>query len=444
VRQEAWDGTASVVTDGDAGMAAAVEAVIPRARRLRCRYHLEQNLRTNLLPHLGIIRMEEFVTMWKDVIAHESEAAFITAKEALHMRYPLATAYLQSYHWPNEQCFAECYIRHITTFGIRSTQRVESWNALLKGMLQVKSTTSLSILFESLQFAASEVDRRALKRAIEEAARLPSASHTRTFDQEVSPHLTYYAAGKAKLQFSLQHNYHIEQKVVAGADSVWWVWDRRPMDAQEEKREVQAKMDYISCTCGYPTAYLLPCRHVFVVNLHLYKTAFRRDQVGQRWLKYYKPTSAAVHGPDGPPAAPVEMTIPSFLPALQQAGTLPARNARYGQLMGYCQTVCNLAAEYKDMFHPTLSRLQQLDQWVTEATSATGLYTIPPSSSSSSSSSASPAAQTATALHPTTTIESAGLPDHKKKQKGKTKQSRQQGAAERASKRAKLTASQMA
>jgi hypothetical protein len=439
VSEEMWDGVATVITDGDAAMAAAIDAVIPRARHIRCRYHLEINLRSNLLPLLGVIRMEEFITAWKGVVGQETEAGFTAAKKALHAQFQPALPYLEKNHWINEQQFAECYIAHLTTFGIRSTARVESWNSLLKGMLQVNSTTSLAILFQSLQFAASEVDRRALKRAAEEAARLPPPLIARTFDQEVNPHLTYYAAGKVKSQFALQHNYDIQQKVVAGQDSVWWVWDRRPMDTKEEKREVQAKDEHMSCTCGYPSATLLPCRHVFVVNLYLYKTAFRRGQVGKRWLKYYKPTALTPRAVEEAPAAPLDTTIPSFIPTLQQAGTLPARNARYGQLMGYCMTICTRGAEYKDMFHPTLTQVEALARWVEKETSEVGVYTVPPSAPASSSS--SPVVPSG--LHPTVGIEDAGLPSHKRKPKGRVKESRQQGAVEVAAKRARLTASQM-
>ena len=33
---------------------------------------------------------------------------------------------------------------------------------------------------------------------------------------------------------------------------------------------------------------------------------------------------------------------------------MPSRAARYGQLMGFCTTVCTRAAEYKEIFHLVL------------------------------------------------------------------------------------------
>jgi hypothetical protein len=429
-----WDSIGCVITDGDAAMAAALADKMPRAHHLRCRYHLETNLRSNLLQPLGLTNLEQFITRWKAVIAEETEASFTAAKALLHRDYPAARTYLERHHWVNERQFAECFLAGVTSLGLRSTQRVESWNALLKGMLEVKSTTSLSILFQSLQFSASEVDRRSLKLAAEEAARLPPSVQQRSFEHEIHPHLTHYAATKIKHQFDLQHNYAHVEKAFAGEDTVWYVWDARPADDKaEQKREVQAKEDFMHCSCGYPTTHLLPCRHVLHINLRLYRAAFQRRQVGPRWLKYHKPVLAAASDAAEPLSAPPP-SIPNFNPSLVQAGSLPARRARYGQLLGYCTTICTRAAEYKDIFHATLTKVEALARWVEAATSTSGLDTV--ARSASSSSSCSP--PTLSDLHPSVGIEQLVLPEHRRKRKGREQQCRQKGAAERADgKRAK-------
>ena len=176
VNEEVWTQVASIFTDGDAAMAAAVASVLPHARHLRCRYHPEMNLRSNLGSKLTVVTMEEFIAAWKDVIHAETQAVFAQAKEKLHTTFPAAVPYLEKNHWPHAEQFVECYISDVTTFGIRSTSRVESWNAMLKGALNVNSTTALPILFQALQFAASEQDRRKLKTAAAAAARMPFAA----------------------------------------------------------------------------------------------------------------------------------------------------------------------------------------------------------------------------------------------------------------------------
>jgi hypothetical protein len=445
VSEATWDGVATIITDGDAAMAAALLAKLPGARHLRCRYHLETNLRDKLLAPLGLIPLEKFITAWKGVVHEETESGFKAAKADLHRSFPAAVAYLEKWHWPHERQFAECYLTDTTTLGLRSTARVESWNSLLKGMLAVNSSTSLSVLFQSLQFAASEVDRRAVRRAAEEAARVAKPIYQRTVEAETRPHLTHYAVTKLMHQFELQHNYQHAPKAYAGADTVWYVWDARPVDDKpEEKREVRAKEDFMHCSCGYPTTHLLPCRHVLHINLHLYNYAFQRRQISQRWLKYYKPLSVASTAASDPPL-PLPTAIPSFNSALVQVGIMPARQARHGTLMGYCNTICTRAAEYTDIYHEALKKVEELARWVEAQTSKTGLDIVSRPSPSSSSPFSSPTVQPAvSSLHASVGIEQVAFPEHRKKPKGRPAECRQKGVAERAEgKKARLSASQM-
>jgi MULE transposase domain len=431
VGEETWAQVASMFSDGDAAMDAAVSLVLPCARHLRCRFHLESNLRTALHPLLPIIQVEEFITAWKEVIYLAREDDYVAAKEKLERDFPLAMPYLQRYHWVNERSFAECYILDVLTFGLRSTARVESWNALLKGALQVNSSSSLAILFESLQFAASGVDRRRMRRAHDEAARLPPAPPSRTFADEMQPWLTHWAATKTQQQFALQHNYRYEQKTVAGVDSVWYVWDKRSAESRELKREVRAKDALMECTCGFPSSLQLPCRHVLAINLHLFHQAFRPAQVGKRWLKYHMPPSSTPLVQ--PPSEPLPSTVPNFISSLEQSGTEPRRQARFGQLMGYCMTICTRGADYGAVFNSAYEKVRALAHWIEVETSVIRPVATQPVPSSSSS------VPSALSSVP---IDDMLLPQHKKKQRGRVGQKRVVGAAEQAAKRGKISASQ--
>jgi hypothetical protein len=350
--------------------------------------------------------------------------------------------YLTQYHWVNEELFAECFICDVTTLGIRSTARVESWNAVLKGAMQVSSSTSLLILFESLQFAASQVDRRNLKRALDEASRLPPLHQERTFEHDVTPHLTHHAAAKVKKQFDLSHNYQFKQKTVARADSVWEVWDRRPSTGIELRREVRVKDDFMWCSCGFPISHLLQCRHVLAINLHLYNVAFRQGQVGKRWLKYFKPVRAASQSLSRMPPPTLPSTVPRLMTStLPTSVPLARREARYGQIMGFCMTICSRACDYDGVYHRILGMVEELAREVEGMTSRTGVDVVRPPSFSSSRMELS-------ALHPTVPVGSVSIPEHRKKRKGRSKESRAKGAAEKmTSKRQEnesLSASQMA
>jgi hypothetical protein len=475
VSPEAWGAIATVITDGDAAMSAAIDARLPHALHARCRYHLEQNLRHNLRETLGLTATEQFIVKWKSVIAEEEVDAFNTAKQAVHLNYPAAQPYLEKNHWINEQHFAECYIKKASTLGMRSTQRVEGMNHVLKGMFQVRSTTALSTLFQVLQFATCEVDRQAAKAASKRAADVPLDVYSRTFLHEMRPHLTHYASAKVQQQFDQQHHYRCEQKDIHDRDSIWFVWDtRRPASDTGDRREVQVSDAWMRCSCSFPITHLLPCRHVLALNLHLFRAAFRVGQVGKRWLRYFKPPPSAPRAID-PSSSLSDLPaivsddipdpIPSHLQTFVQAGQIPARRARYGQLMGYCTTICTRGAEFKDVFFDALKRVEELARWIEANTSTTGqisvaippppMMTQPTNSSSSSSadlcsssasfgSSSSNSATVGSAMHSTVSVEQLTIPEHKKKQLGRGGEKRQasQGEKEKVAKKGRVSASQ--
>ena len=141
------------------------------------------------------------------------------------------------------------------------------------------SRTALSALFDTLRYALSDKDQRSAKKALEDAAAHRQVmTQARTIDAETAPHLTYYAQCVVRTQASLVANYKHEM-VQAANPAIFSVFDRRPAGS-ETVRTVTVTGTSMHCTCGFPLAYLLPCRHVMVVNNHIYNTQFRVSQVG--------------------------------------------------------------------------------------------------------------------------------------------------------------------
>jgi hypothetical protein len=311
-----------------------------------------------------------------------------------------------------------------------------------EGMLEINSSTSLSVLFQSLEFSASEVDRQKQKRAVMEAARKPPPLVDRSFASATHPHLTHWASAKANSQFLLQHNYDCLLKDGLGDDSTYWVWDKRPVsDKPEGRRVVQVTLNSMQCSCNFPLTHLLPCRHVIVVNLFLYKVPFIPKQVGQRWLKWYKPAPAYQ---SVEPSPPLQVAIPSFIPSLVQAGTLPAKNARYGQMMGYCMTICQRAVDYNDLFHSTLQKIEAVCSWIEAESSTPSQRRHSAAPSSSASSASSPSSSSGERLHQSLEISQVTFAEHRRKVSGRLGQKRQKGTAERqGEKKSRVSASQV-
>ena len=190
---DVWASIASVFTDGDQAMAAALTSTVPHSQHLRCRYHLKQNLRAKLHKEgVDSITSEQCVLEWEGAMHHETEERFDAAISALRCNYPSIRQYMTD-TFPHGRYYADFALNHITTLGSRTTARVESWNATLKNMLEVDSRTPLAVLFESLRYALSDKDYRASKKSLQDAARRPINTQARTIDAETAPHLTYYA-----------------------------------------------------------------------------------------------------------------------------------------------------------------------------------------------------------------------------------------------------------
>jgi hypothetical protein len=308
-------------------------------------------------------------------------------------------------------------------------------------MLQINSTTPLSVLFQSLQYASSEVDRRSLKKSLVESARLPLKPHLATLEAATAPHLTYYAQEMVQQQMAHQHIYQCTLVTSAGARSEHHVWDGRGSQVLcPEKRVVVAAQDYMQCSCNYPAVYLLPCRHVLALNVHLHRRPFWHGQVGQRWLRYHKPLIMGTGDKDGltGPARPLfEGPIEMPNTSLQQAAPTLNSQSRFGMLHGYSMTICTRGAEFRDIFPSALSKMQEMARWIESVTS------VPDKESAPSKPGAAPLIGPAplSNLHPTVPISYMHLPTHKVRQPGRTKEKRQEASYEKAAKKVRMSLS---
>jgi MULE transposase domain len=422
---EAWASVSCVFTDGDQAMAAALASTLPHAHHLRCRYHLKQNLRGKL-HRAGVdpVNSEKCIKEWETATCCETEEEFNAAIAALLNNYPSIRQYITD-SFPAGRLYADFSLNHITTFGIRTTARVESWNATLKGMLEVDSRTAMSVLFQTLQYALSDKDARSFKKALEDTARRPPNTQARTIDAETAPHLTYYAQCVVKTQASLVANYKFEM-VQALNPAVFNVFDRRPI-GEEKVRQVTITETSMQCTCGFPLSYLLPCRHVLVVNNHIYNSQFRVSQVAKRWLRAHMP---AVRDQSArfPYLPPMDVSVPSFsstVPAPQK--NLPARQGRWGQIMGWCTTIASIATENGELYGFIAKKVEALCKEVE------GLVSKPaaaPERLSTAVSANSTAPSAVSELHPSVSVEQMQMPPHRKRKRGKGSEKRQESAVE--------------
>ena len=433
MQDEAWDGVACVFTDGDQAMAAALASAMPHTQHLRCRYHLKQNLRARLFKDgRDFAVIDQWVADWEAAARLDSEVAFNAAIAKLlgtghnMSRDPVMIAYFTD-TFPPGRTYADFALNHITTLGSRTTARVESWNATLKGMLAVDNRTTLAVLFETMRYAMSDKDYRAHKQAMQHAAQQPANTKAGTIDVQIAPHLTYYAQCLVKSQSALFPNYKYEM-VQAFFPSIYTVHDRCSTEP-ESVRTVTMDETSMHCTCGYPITYLLPCRHLLVVNNWVYNSQFRVGQVGKRWLRAYKP-AAGKQVPPAPHESASETAVPMFSSSVAPAASPPSRPAAWGTLSAWCNTICSIGMQ-SAMYRYVAAKLEALCADVEAQVSqvSTLVRKRPAAAVSADSASAG-----STELNPTVAVDVMEMPPHRKRRQGSASEKRQQSAVERASK----------
>jgi hypothetical protein len=398
VSEEAWAQIACVSTDGDSAMRAAIEQLLPHARQLRCWYHLEQNLRFNLITVLGAELFSPFLEEWKAAASHETEEQYRTARAQLHEHFPAAVTYLDRCIWPNEELFVQCFTKRWCNLGILSTQRVEGMNAKLKGMLHVTCSTPLKMLFDTLEYAASDIDRAAQKEMQRLDALELKESYRDTPEAALHPHISRYAQQKVLEQFNRLHNYGVQRELVDGA----YVFRVKHNSSADSERVVRVTLSTMECSCSFPTVHALPCRHVLRLNNELFLSAFQPSQVGQRWLRAYKPAASyrlRARGSGSSSSGDSAPAQPSFLPAMVRVAKHPARQRREQQLQEICDAIVDEGSNHADGFFRLTAKLREVLSGVRAEASARhpAPAGAPAQSSATSDSSSATSASSATA-----------------------------------------------
>ena len=133
------------------------------------------------------------------------------------------------------------------------------------------------------------------------------------------------------------------------------------------------------------------------------------------------------------------MSVPSFSSTvLVPLRNMPAREARWGQMTGWGNTIASIAAENSNLYGYLARKMEELCR------EAEQLASKPEPVSGTSVHLSSVIASAPSALHPTVSLEQMQMPQHRKHKRGNPSERRQQSAAEVASKRLNvpLTASQ--
>jgi DNA-binding phage protein len=349
VGDDSWKQVKTIFTDGDKAMSKAIRVQMPHVFHRRCIFHLKMNIRQNLTKVMSDADVESYIADWILVVCLErDETKFIEQKKRLATKYPASVDYMNKNIWTIEQSFAYCFTHSMTTLGIKSTQRIESFNAKVRHSLQLDSATEVRVGIPRIVQSVDDTSRAAIEAWRKLKEKPMTVDQMGSWDNELIVHCTPMAEAWIRREHEFSDNYsaffnqhskewtvQISQQVRERYTAIFTQYDQETREwllksaqeyrliklttesDQEEKKQVETKWtkdhqmffffyalidepiravgelesDKVSCSCGSVNQMLLPCRHVVAANRAMQPNQpFRIEQIIARWKHTFMPS----------------------------------------------------------------------------------------------------------------------------------------------------------
>ena len=208
VGDQAWKQVKSMMTDGDKAMKKAIETSLAHATPLRCIFHLKLNIQANCKQKLDD-KIDQFIQQWTNISSQSLRVEeFLAAKKQLAEEFPSVDDYMQANIWSVETQFVFCHTNSITTFGMRSTQRVEGKNAKLKVAIGIDSNTTLVTTAAKLITCVTEEQQRKIDTDRKEVQQ-PNSHSVSSWLWKLKMICTPMAVAWIKKESELEENYTV-------------------------------------------------------------------------------------------------------------------------------------------------------------------------------------------------------------------------------------------
>jgi len=122
-------------TDSDLAIIAAVQVVYPQTCHLLCIYHLLENIKKKARFKLRSEAASSFVTDFYTIRNSCNEEQFNTKYREMLTKYKSYHPYLEKRLYPSRESWVRYCISKIFTVGVKSMQRVESINGVIKKLV---------------------------------------------------------------------------------------------------------------------------------------------------------------------------------------------------------------------------------------------------------------------------------------------------------------------
>ncbi|CAB5387291.1 unnamed protein product [Rhizophagus irregularis] len=136
-------------TDADPAMVAAASSTWTTIKHHFCLFHIRKNLEKHFLGKYGEEKWKEFFTVFCHARNSRVEFIFEEKWAALLQKYDDAANYLQRHLYKCRETWALCFTHRAFNAGLQSTQRVESYNGIIKN--NVNGSSSLMELERTIE-----------------------------------------------------------------------------------------------------------------------------------------------------------------------------------------------------------------------------------------------------------------------------------------------------
>jgi hypothetical protein len=307
----------TVATDGCASMDSALSQKFPHVNRLRCIWHLLQNLKekcggssSDNKKHIESLFLDCAHAPIKEILAERRSKLIAKCNEINSLA--LNEWITKMFEDDNLKTWAKAYTKHFTTFGATTTQRVESMNAILKNrdyLGKASTHANLYDLYNRVRTVEDEAWHRAkqttksnriLNQLKNSLSSFPGFDKLSVFAKE-QIHKTFLQTGHCQAEPLALHS--AEQRLLLTDDSedhvlyynVHQTYYPHAAEPFAVTYCVSINRTHCSCSCGRPMRYLLPCCHVMKANDHAFKRVFIYTQIHKRYtctfdaLKHFPP-----------------------------------------------------------------------------------------------------------------------------------------------------------
>ncbi|CAB5195400.1 unnamed protein product [Rhizophagus irregularis] len=136
-------------TDADPAMIAAARSSWPATKHHFCLFHIRKNLEKHFLSKYHGEKWKKFFATFCSTRNSRVESIFEERWTTLLNEYPDAKNYLQRQLYPCREAWALCFTHRAFNAGIQNTQRVESYNGIIKN--NVSGSSSLIELERTIE-----------------------------------------------------------------------------------------------------------------------------------------------------------------------------------------------------------------------------------------------------------------------------------------------------